>query len=110
MTPEQSLQRLVLDWLQAKQILAFRMQTGATLSSYGGKKRMIRYGVPGMADILAWRRHPTMVGYSQAIWIELKAPEGRQTELQKSFQKQIEAQGHKYILARSLEDIEAVLI
>ena len=43
------------------------------------------------------------------MWIELKAANGKQIELQKSFQAKVEAEGHSYILARTLEDIEAAL-
>jgi hypothetical protein len=43
------------------------------------------------------------------IWIEVKAADGKQSELQKSFQQQVEEHGHTYILARSLEDVTAVI-
>jgi len=102
---EAQTQRLILDWLAAKGILAFRMQSGATISSYKGKTRMFRYGTPGMADILAFTRQ-TEHEPSLPIWIEVKAPKGKQSDLQKSFEKQVAAEGHNYIVATSLEDVE----
>lgn len=112
MTPEGALQSTILDWLAAKHILAFRMNTGAVKVD----KRFFRFGVPGMGDVLAfpraWRRHlgcETDHLNTVPVWIECKAPDGRQTQLQKSFQQQVEAEGHVYIVARCLEDVMAVM-
>lgn len=41
----------------------------------------------------------------KTIFIECKTQSGKQTDSQKQFQKEIEAQGFKYILARSINDI-----
>ena len=94
-----------------KGILAFRMNTGAVHSEYKGKSRFMRFGVPGMADILAFiptYLDGTLVGETP-IWIEVKAPKGVQSELQKSFQKQVEDHGHRYAICRSVEDVEELL-
>lgn len=116
---EAQTQRLILDWLAAKGILAFRMQSGATVSSYKGKTRLVRYGTPGMSDILAfpelWIEGQNSIGRQDEVrapvpvWIECKALKGKQSELQKSFQQQVEAHGHRYVLAYSLEDVIAAL-
>lgn len=115
-TPEGAVLKQILDWLAAKGVLAFRMNSGAVLSSYKGKARMVRYGVPGMADVLAFPRNKRIVWANydasketDALWIECKAPKGKQSELQKSFQAQVEAHGHRYIVARGIEDLEAAL-
>jgi hypothetical protein len=55
-----------------------------------------------MADVIAFPN-------GSVLWIECKAPKGKQSDLQKSFQEQVESHGHKYLLAYSLSDvIEAV--
>ena len=106
--------KTILDYLSAQRILAFRLNTGASVSEYKGKKRMVRYGVPGMADVLAFKRlDDGSFGNNWAsfmpFWIEVKAPKGKQSDLQKSFQAQVESHHHKYIVAYSLDDvIEAV--
>jgi hypothetical protein len=110
---ESQTQRAILDYLAAKHILAFRMQTGSSVRSYGGKTRAIHFGVPGMADILAFPhsgvdRHGTWCDCIRPTWIECKAPGGRQSDLQKSFQAQVEAEGHSYILAFSVDDLEGI--
>ena len=125
---ESEIQRAILDYLASKGILAFRQNTGAMAGEYNGKKRFMRFGVPGMADILAfvpvhtggWRAtqpHKMLPGekyyfgdeitYSQPLWIEVKTETGKQSEIQRSFQAQVEAHGHRYILARCVEDVAA---
>ena len=125
---ETAILRSILDYLAARHVLAFRMQTGADMREYKGKKRRVRYGVPGMADILAFAADilafatvkinpslncklllPALPIRSLTIWIEVKSATGKQSELQKSFQRQVEEHGHLYVLARSIEDVEAAL-
>jgi hypothetical protein len=118
---ERDLQKLVMDYLAAKHILTFRMQSSFTVSEYKGKKRAFRSGVVGMADILAFRKRRAEYLQDAAIpgdyrfdiitpvWIELKAPGGKQSDFQKSFQAQVESNGHRYLLIRSLDELEAQL-
>ena len=110
---EAAVQRAILDYLAARHVLAFRMQSGATMSSYKGKTRLVRYGTPGMADILAMPIDVNSVCEAllavRPIWIECKAEKGKQSELQKSFQQQVESHGHKYVVARSIQDVEDAL-
>ena len=107
MTPEGFIQDLILDWLAAKHILAFRMNTGALKID----KRYVKFGVKGMADILAFPRYRWELQweYTVPLWIEVKSEKGKQSAEQKSFQEQVEADGHHYVVARSVEDVEAAL-
>jgi hypothetical protein len=68
--------------------------------------RPVTFGLPGMADILAI---PLRMQTIEVWWIEVKDAKGKQSELQKAFQVRVEAEGHGYILARSLDDVLAVL-
>jgi len=75
------------------------MNTGAGLfSNATGKQRFVRFGERGMADILAFTK-------DSVIWCECKGSTGKQSEHQKNFQQEVEAYGHIYIIARSIEDI-----
>ena len=98
-TPEGLVLGSVLDFLMAVQILSFRMNTG--VAKFG--PRTVRFGVPGMADILAFPG-------SRVLWIECKAKDGRQSFEQKMFQKIVEAAGHGYLLARSIDDVRDWLV
>lgn len=104
-TPEGFVLDAILDYLQAKRILAFRMNVGTARMG----SRFVQFGVPGMADILAFGPAESYVQPVIVMWIECKAPKGKQSELQKSFQHLVEENGHRYIIARSIEDVEAAL-
>jgi hypothetical protein len=103
-TPEGYVQSAILDYLDAKHVLAFRMNTGAVKLASG----FVRFGVKGMADIIAFG-NTRMPRLPRVIWIECKAAGGRQSEEQKSFQAQVEEAGHTYIVARSIDDVAVVL-
>lgn len=71
--------------------------TGTALSMDG--RRVIRYGLPGSADILGVRWP------GQFIAIEVKTGSGRQNPDQLAFQKMVESLGGVYIVARSIQDL-----
>lgn len=106
-TPEGHVLKSILDYLAAKRILAFRMQVGILKSG----NRRIAFGTPGMADIVAYPQYldNLMVWHPRVLWIECKAGKGKQTEMQKSFQRHVQDQNHAYIIAHSIEDVEAAL-
>jgi hypothetical protein len=98
--PEQQIQNAIMDWLSAKRIFALRMNTGAVKI----ENRLLRFGIPGMADILAF--WPVYDGRGLLpVWIEVKSDVGRQSELQKSFEADVLERGHCYVLARSVEGV-----
>lgn len=115
---EREILRAVMDYLTAKRVLAFRMNSG-TLPGRLGKP--VSFGVAGMADVLAFpsytkRRLGEEFGedfatftWIEPTWLECKTATGKQSELQKSFQAQVEAEGHRYALIRSIEDLEEAL-
>ena len=65
--------------------------------------RVIRFGVPGQADLTG------ILPGGRRLEIEAKAPEGRQTEEQRNYQRMIERFGGVYVLARSVEDVRRAL-
>ncbi len=107
MKPEAAVLRACLDYLAAKHVLAFRMNTGAVKID----KRFLRFGVPGMADILAFpvERNGNAFFARCPLWIECKAEKGRQSDVQKSFQLLVEEHNHDYRIVRSIEDLQKVL-
>jgi len=52
----------------------------------------------GAPDIIACKN-------GQILFIEVKTPRGKQSEYQKEFQRNIEAQKCKYLLVRDLDDL-----
>lgn len=118
---ESDIQKSILDYLAAEHIFALRMNSGTTLATHNGKTRAIRMQAPGTADILAFKHRktgflatPAIIGdYTTdvivPIWIEVKDSKGKQSEFQKNFQSQVEEHGHRYIVARSLDDVKEAL-
>jgi hypothetical protein len=102
-TPEGYVLASVMEYLAVKKIFALRMNSGAIQDKRGIPVRMHK---PGTADVLALKNW----GYEgfQPHWIECKAPNGKQSDLQKQFQEQVEAEGHVYILAYGIDDLERV--
>lgn len=117
---ESGVLRACLDLLAAERIWHCRMNTGAVKD--GG--RFFRFGRKGMADILVSPKlctHLSDDGYADAglnkcctgavklpafIWIECKSDKGKQTDAQKEFQKEVEAQGHTYLLIRDVSELQ----
>lgn len=102
-TKEKDTLRACLSYLEYSPKGKFwRNNTGATISEHRGKKRFIRYGRVGSADITG-----ILKDTGKRIEIEIKAPTGKQTEAQKEFQREIEACGGVYLLAKSVDDLIA---
>ena len=80
--------------IQAKIIKEAKKQGFIVLKS-------IKCNISGMSDITLFKQGKT-------IFIEVKNENGKQSELQKHFQKVIEAQGFKYYLVRSLEEFKEI--
>ena len=102
-TKESDILATIMDGLAAKRIWRKRMNSGAVVSSYKGKSRMIRFGEPGMADIMAWLRDDH--GFVQLLWLEIKNEKGKQSEAQVAFMQDVRIEGHHYFVARSWEDV-----
>lgn len=108
---ESDIQRTILDGLAAMHVWAIRMNSGAMYGSHKGKRWAVRFGRKGMADILATMMVKTAGCWidSKVIWIEVKQPGKHQSADQVLFQKEVEAEGHRYILATSWESVLAVI-
>jgi hypothetical protein len=101
--PEAGVQQAILDLLTAEGVWHLRMNTGAMTAEHNGRRRFVQFNTAGTGDILA--DHPV----HRFWWIEVKAERGRQSEAQREFQQLVEMFGHKYTLARSVDDVLAVL-
>jgi hypothetical protein len=128
-TPESGVLAEILQCLRSHRILAFRMNVGM----HKIEGRYIKYGVSGMADILAFPsvklpeaildilleneqcvsnvvlRRLLRDGNPQPLWVEAKAVKGKQSPNQSIFQQVVEADGHWYVVVRSYEELEAYL-
>ncbi|HSY52436.1 MAG TPA: hypothetical protein VLC46_26785 [Thermoanaerobaculia bacterium] len=95
---ESEIQRLILDWLDAKRIFHYRQNSGA----FKEGTRFVRFGAVGAPDIVA-------VVKGTYVGIEVKAPRGHQTSSQRDFEAMLRMAGGVYVLARSLEEVEQAI-
>lgn len=105
-TPESSLLKACTDLLSAEKIWHLRMNTGAVKYD----RRFIRFGLPGTADILALWPSECKCGFSTIpLWIECKAPTGKQSLKQLIFQRSVEEANHTYLLIRDVDELRTWL-
>lgn len=105
---ERDIQKTILDGLAAMRVFAFRLNTASFVGEHKGKKRFFKSHSlgPGAADILAITNDECYECLGlRPLWIEVKAPGGKQSPEQESFQKHVESLGHKYLLADSWEKV-----
>ncbi|MFZ4617797.1 MAG: VRR-NUC domain-containing protein [Rectinemataceae bacterium] len=88
-----------LRWLADHGVYCWRNTTGA----YQIQGRWIQYGKKGGADILG------IDNIGRLICIECKSDRGRLSPEQEEFRREIESRSGIYILARSVDDLEAAL-
>ncbi len=126
---EHDIQNLIIDYLWKKKYYVQRMNSGRT--TLAGKKK-VRYGKievevdterhvmlgdPGTPDIMAFKSrksnlftdvliHPSWKEV-ELLFIEVKRPGNKPTQIQKAKMKQLEEYGALCIVATSLEDLEA---
>lgn len=96
---ETQITKSIIDYLKLSNKGKFwRQNTGAMAIDTANGKRFVRFGTPGAADI-------TGIKDGIRYEIEIKTKTGKQSPSQREFQKMIESNGGKYILARSIDDI-----
>lgn len=87
-------------------------QTNGAFKPISGPQRIVKVGVPGMPDVCSVQRikiTQEMVGKDIGVFVgyEMKTEKGRQTEIQKAWQKAIEKVGGVYFICRSEEEAKA---
>lgn len=100
-----------LEYLRAHGACVWRNNTGMVMLHSAGKPRPMRFGHPGSPDIVGCLPGGRFVG------VECKRPKGPrggvngsvQSPEQCAFQADLERAGGLYILARSINDLEAAL-
>lgn len=96
----------------------YRMNTGAVVSEYKGRKSFTRFCIPGHSDWVFWKRGrgvsiiaPGLAGNNpdRHIFIEAKDADGEQSPSQAMFQRLSTLFGFEYHLVRSGEEVKKIL-
>jgi hypothetical protein len=93
------LQRAVLDYLNYRKDLYFFRSAAGQVKTESG--RMFRTGKPGVPDI-------SVIWQGQYYGLEVKTDIGRQSDVQKRAQLDIEAAGGKYYIVRNMDDVKRI--
>lgn len=95
--PERAVQRAIVVYLRARGCLVAVTDAGAAFraGSFGGDTVP-----PGWPDITG------LLPDGRFIGVECKAPDGRQSPVQKDLEQEIRRRNGIYILARGIDDVE----
>ncbi len=93
-------QAILLEFGNRSDLRLWRSNTGAARTTAG---RLVRFGVPGQADISG------IAANGRRIEIECKTKTGRVSYAQAMWRNMIISFGGLYILARSLDDVRQAL-
>ncbi len=100
---EKAIQQLILESLRYRGYFAQRMNSGATAYETKGKRRFLRYGFPGLPDIMV------LLPSGQVLFIEVKTEKGLMSQPQTDFKETCDSLGVPHIIARSWGDVEKFL-
>jgi hypothetical protein len=101
---ESEIQHAVMVWCAMNRLVCLRMNTGSFSGEYKGKRRFIRFGVKGMADLLL------VLPLGRAAFVEVKGSSGKLTRDQQWFLDAMERQGALTAVVRSPEDLADILL
>lgn len=96
---EADIQRQILETLAWRHVFHYRTNSGAFRNAQG---HLFRFGASGAPDIVA-------VVNGRYVGIEVKASGGKLRDSQDEFRKNLMAAGGLYVVARSMEDVDAAL-
>ena len=100
---ESLLQAQIVKELRHRGIMVFMVGNDSPAGDAVKAGRMIALGLlPGVSDLI-------VVLQARCVFLELKTPTGRLSEAQVKFQEKVEALGHQYAVARSLQEAIDVL-
>ena len=101
--PEHRLQTLCVGWFRAQypamRHKLFAVPNGGYRSPKTAAAMKEEGQLAGVSDLIFLHRNSRY----GALLIEMKTPEGRQSDRQREWQKAIEAEGYRYVVCRSLE-------
>lgn len=98
MQKENQVLRACLDYLTMRGIECWRNNTGAM--TIPGTKRFVRFGKPGVPDILGY------LDDGRFLAVECKSAIGRLSPAQVAFLERAERCGCKVVVARSIDDLQ----
>lgn len=104
---ESDLQKAIVEYLDLMGVFYFAVNNEMAGGGKSAKIRMSHFKAMGLR---AGASDLVLVLRGRVVFLEVKMPKGRQSESQKRFQMVVENLGHRYEVARSVYDVERVLV
>ena len=98
---ESQIQRQMVQWFR----LQYPKYIIAAIPN-GGQRNALEAKIMKGEGVLAGFSDLIVIAYNNVLFIEVKTKEGRQSELQKKFQADVERLGFQYSVCRSLQDFQ----
>lgn len=104
---ESDLQKAIVEYLELMGVYFFAINNEMAGGGKSAKIRMAHFKAMGLR---AGASDLVLVLREKVVFMEVKTEKGRQSESQKRFQMVVESLGHRYEVARSVYDVERVLV
>jgi Holliday junction resolvase len=91
-TTESQIERDIVQYLRLRGYMVLR--------THGPRNRPTEDGIPDLLAYGEWKTLP--------VWIEVKTPEGRISEVQAEMHAALTERGARVIVARSIQDVEGL--
>jgi len=102
MAKENDIQNTICAYLALRKHCFWRQNTIGVYDATSKRYRSLpKYAVAGVSDIVVIRD-------GHAIFLEVKAPKGTQSDNQKRFERYVSDAGATYAVVRSVEDVQAL--
>lgn len=106
-TPEGKIQNKICEYLSDRGYFFMRLNNAPIHDDrmnqgYGGYRSQGKWSAPGLSDILLIDKEK----YGMAVFLEVKAPKGKQSPDQKLFAKRCCLNNCEYAVVRSVDDVK----
>jgi len=97
---ESKIQVSICQWLQENGYYFFAVSNEAAGSNQVRSMQFVSMGLrAGVSDLVV------VLPAGRVVFLEVKAPDGVQSDKQKKFQARVESMGHRYFIAKSVQDV-----
>lgn len=97
---EQKIQDAILGAIKLRGLFAFPIRNHGLLNAKtGAYNRVERHHVAGVPDLAV------LMDGGRILWVEVKTEKGRQSAEQIAVESRLQSLGHRYIVARNVDDV-----
>ena len=99
---EDDLHKSIVDYLRLRNVLFFHVPNANRAPVQWRAKLKALGALAGVSDLV-------LVFSNEVVFCEIKTSTGRQSSAQEDFRDAVVERGHRYVVVRSIEDVETTL-